>query len=197
MPLTEYYAVCVKRYSVNTAKSYFNRLMELFTWVGVASTNQLLEMKWDSNPEMLRVAVEYYLMDELRCKVAAEDSYLYVNLTRKSPLTVKSFLSAIKSFYKFANPLIDIQSVINSVYLNKSGERPKAPRMPEISGTEEPISYRKITDSYFKMGASEWEPHIINDLSSGSSLRSRACCRLDTPRKNCYPHAFRDRCQSI
>lgn len=25
---------------------------------------------------------------------------------------------------------------------------------------------------------------------SRSSLRRRACCRLDTPRKNCYPHAF-------
>ncbi len=56
---------------MNTAKSYLNRLM---TWVGVASTNQLLEMKWDSNPEMVRVAVEYYLMDKLGCKVAAEDS---------------------------------------------------------------------------------------------------------------------------
>ncbi|MCY7788498.1 hypothetical protein P8847_00550 [Bacillus inaquosorum] len=102
MPLTEYYADCVKRYSVNTAKSYLNRLIEFFTWVGVASINQLLEMKWDSNPEMVRVAVEYYLMDKLGCKVAAEDSYLYVNLTSKSPLTVKSFLSATKSFYKFA-----------------------------------------------------------------------------------------------
>ncbi|MCY7893118.1 tyrosine-type recombinase/integrase [Bacillus vallismortis] len=172
IPLTEYYADCVKRYSVNTAKSYLNRLMEFFTWVGMAKTNQLLEMKWDSNPEMVRVAVEYYLMDELGCKVAAEDSYLYVNHTHKSPLTVKSFLSAMKSFYKFAcraslykfdNPLIDIQSVINSANVNKSGERLDAPRMPEISGTEEPISYRKITDSYFKMGASEWEPHIIND----------------------------------
>lgn len=108
-------------------------------------------------------------MDKLGCKVAAGDSYLYVNLTSKSPLTVKSFLSATKSFYKFAcrarlykfdNPLIDIQSVINSAYFNKSGERLDAPRMPEISGTEEPISYRKITDSYFKMGASEWEPPI-------------------------------------
>ncbi|MGG4542212.1 hypothetical protein ABEV10_03690 [Bacillus velezensis] len=70
-------------------------------------------------------------MDKLGCKVAAENSYLYVNLTSKSPLTVKSFLSATKSFYKFAcrarlykfdNPLIDIQSVINSAYFNKSGE---------------------------------------------------------------------------
>ncbi|XEC92502.1 tyrosine-type recombinase/integrase [Paenibacillus tarimensis] len=43
------------------------------------------------------------------------------------------------------------------------GERGNRPRMPKAAGTEEPLSYRKQTDSYFKIINEEWVPEIIGD----------------------------------
>ena len=35
--------------------------------------------------------------------------------------------------------------------------------MPAISGTEEPLEHRRLTDSYFKIINDEWQPKIIDD----------------------------------
>lgn len=42
-------------------------------------------------------------------------------------------------------------------------ERGNRPRMPKEAGTEEPLSFRKQTDSYFKIINEEWVPEIIGD----------------------------------
>lgn len=48
-------------------------------------------------------------------------------------------------------------------YSNQNGVRKDNPRMPNISGTEDAIPHRRLTDSYFKIIKEEWLPQIIDD----------------------------------
>lgn len=106
----------------------------------------------------------------MHCKIRGRDGHEGVYLTSKSSKTVQLFLSAIIGFYKTmsrlkkytqANPLIDLE------YKDSVSEQPRErgnrPRMPKEAGTEEPLSFRKQTDSYFKIINEEWVPEIIGD----------------------------------
>lgn len=106
----------------------------------------------------------------MHCKIRGRDAHEGVYLTSKSSKTVQLFLSAIKGFYKamirlkryrHANPLIDLE--FKDTLGDLPGDRDGRPRMPKAAGTEEPISFRKITDSYFKVINEEWVPEIIGD----------------------------------
>ena len=51
--------------------------------------------------------------------------------------------------------------------------------MPSVAGTEEPITHRRLTDSYFKVINEEWQPQIIDDMNLPlSSLSSRKKSKL-------------------
>ncbi|WP_375200029.1 tyrosine-type recombinase/integrase [Lysinibacillus sp. RS11] len=128
-------------------------------------------MKWNDSSEIIRIVVEDYLMLELACKIREKDTFRFVKLTNKSPITISRFLSALKSFYKsmirlehytYNNPFIDGQYILHD-YSNQNGVRKDKPRMPNISGTEDAIPHRRLTDSYFKIIKEEWQPQIIDD----------------------------------
>ncbi|MFB6367306.1 tyrosine-type recombinase/integrase [Paenibacillus elgii] len=60
--------------------------------------------------------------------------------------------------YSHSNPLIDIH------FEDREGMNPSdRPRMPQEAGTEDPLTHRKQTDSYFKVINDEWVPEIIGD----------------------------------
>ncbi|WP_251036062.1 hypothetical protein [Paenibacillus sp. ISL-20] len=42
--------------------------------------------------------------------------------------------------------------------------------MPQLAGTEEPISFQRETDSYFKIINEEWVPEIIGDWDLPSRI---------------------------
>lgn len=170
LPLTDYYHDCIGRNDKSTANSYLNNLIPFFNWLDEYSNYQGKRVQWDDNPEVIRVAVEDYLMNEMYCKVREKDTFWFVNKTNKSVKTVSRFLSALKSFYKslirlkkykYSNPMIDSYAILNE-HKNK-GVRKDKPRMPSEAGTEEPNSTRRLTDSYFKLINDEWQPEIIGD----------------------------------
>ncbi|KAF6545588.1 MULTISPECIES: site-specific integrase [unclassified Bacillus (in: firmicutes)] len=111
-------------------------------------------------------------MDRMGCKVLGTSTFKYVNPTYKSPKTVSTFLSAIKLFYTimiqkkdyiYVNPLIDIYSKLEIEKSRYQGVRKDAPRLPHMAGTEEELSFRRETDSYFKFAKGAWAPEIIDD----------------------------------
>ena len=131
-------------------------------------------MQWNESEGKIRVAVEDYLLHEMSCKVRDKDSFRFVNLTNKSPTTISRFLSALKSFYKSMirlkyyphhNPLIDGQAILHSYKEEVRGVREDKPRMPSVAGTEDPVTHRRLTDSYFKIINEEWQPQIIDDMN--------------------------------
>ncbi|MEE3947697.1 tyrosine-type recombinase/integrase [Bacillus mycoides] len=174
LPLTEHYHDCIRKISKSSALSYVQCLLPFFTWLDQYSNYQGERVKWDDPPDILRVAVEDYLMNEMACKVREKDTFRFVNRTNKSSNTVNRFLSALKSFYKsmihlkqykLLNPLIDSYAILNDYKSNIEGLRKGKPRMPSEAGTEDVTLHRRLTDSYFKLINEEWKPEIIGDIN--------------------------------
>ncbi|MGN7300579.1 tyrosine-type recombinase/integrase [Ferdinandcohnia sp. SAFN-114] len=173
LPLTVHYHDCIGRISKSSALSYVQCLLPFFTWLDQFSNFQGKQVKWDDSPDIIRIAVEDYLMNEMACKVREKDTFRFVNRTNKSPNTVNRFLSALKSFYKslirlkqynHSNPLIDSYAILNDYKSHTEGVRKDKPRMPAEAGTENATPHRRLTDSYFKLINEEWQPEIISDI---------------------------------
>lgn len=171
LPLTDYFHDCLGIIDKSSATSYLNCLLPFFKWLELESNYQGKRVKWNDSSEIIRIVVEDYLMLELACKIREKDTFRFVKLTNKSPITISRFLSALKSFYKsmirlehytYNNPFIDGQYILHD-YSNQNGVRKDKPRMPNISGTEDAIPHRRLTDSYFKIIKEEWQPQIIDD----------------------------------
>jgi len=124
---------------------------------------------WDHPTEGVQEAVRQYLLEELYCKVRGREGHEGVYLTSKSAKTVQLYLSAIKGFYKtmirlemypYDNPLIGLE--YKDQLFESEGIRKGRPRMSQLAGTEDPLAFRRVTDSYFKINE-EWVPEIIGD----------------------------------
>ncbi|MEB2302734.1 site-specific integrase [Lysinibacillus xylanilyticus] len=173
LPLTNYYHDCLGRIDSSSALSYLKCLFPFFKWLEEKSNYQGNRVQWYDSAEKVRVAIEDYLMSEMKCKVRDKETFRFVNLTNKSPNTISRFLSALKSFYKSmirlkkyleSNPLIDGQAILHSYKEEMKGVRENKPRMPASAGTEEDLPNRRLTDSYFKIVNEEWQPQIIDDI---------------------------------
>lgn len=173
IPLTDYYDDCLGRIDKSSAISYLNCLLPFFKWLEEESNYQGKKVQWNDSEEKIRVVLEAYLMHEMNCKITDKDNFRFVDLTNKSPNTISRFLSALKSFYKtmirlkqysYSNPLIDSQAILHNYKEEIEGVRKDKPRMPSIAGTEETITHRRLTDSYFKIIDEEWQPQIIDDI---------------------------------
>ncbi|MFJ8099748.1 hypothetical protein [Lysinibacillus sp. NPDC096212] len=158
LPLSDYYFDCVGRIDKSSATSYLKCLLPFFKWLEEESNYQGQRVEWNDSEEKIRVVVEEYLRHEMKCKVHDKDSFRLVSLTNKSPNTISRFLSALKSFYKsmihlkqytHSNPLMDGQAFLHNYKEELKGVRDGKPRMPSVSGTEEPIfdeaTLRKIS----------------------------------------------------
>lgn len=68
-------------------------------------------------------------------------------------------------YYPHHNPLIDGQAILHSYKEEVRGVREDKPRIPSVAGTEDPVTHRRLTDSYFKIINEEWQPQIIDDMN--------------------------------
>ena len=62
--------------------------------------------------------------------------------------------------------------------------------MPAISGTEDPLEHRRLTDSYFKIINEEWQPKIIDDPLTLPSLSSGEKYKLVSKGNDYITNAF-------
>lgn len=172
LPLTDFYDDQMGRVGDKTTLSYLTSLESFFSWLDSYGKYQEENVKWNDEPHCIRSIVQDYLNKELECKVRDKDKYRLVSLTNKSPNTVMRFLSALKAFYKsmirlkqypHPNPLLHTEDILDAFDEHLEGVRKDKPRLPSTAGTEEPISHRRLTDSYFKVINEEWIPIIIGD----------------------------------
>jgi len=196
MPLTEFYHDQVNRISESSVIAYLNCLEPFFYWMKYKSLYKEEPVWWDHKPAAVQETIRQYLLTRLYCKVRGRDGHEGVYITSKSSKTVQLFLSAIKGFYKtmirlnmyyFDNPLIGLDGPVEMK--DYPGVRPNRPRLSPLAGTEEPLSFRRETDSYFKIINDEWIPEIIGDWdlpyrvyqageASGWSLRDEVITRF-------------------
>ena len=62
--------------------------------------------------------------------------------------------------------------------------------MPAISGTEEPLEHRRLTDSYFKIINDEWQPKIIDDPHLPFQVYQAGKYKLVSKRNGYITNAF-------
>lgn len=200
IPLIIFYDEQKSRLAESTLRSYLNALLPFFTWLDKYSNYHGKGVKWDSEVDPVRHAVDTYLKSELNCSIIFKDNYATVKKTVNSPSSFHQFFSAIKSFYMTMirknlypykiNPLVDLHTKLDDEFM-QTGVREGKPRLPAVAGTEEPIkqSHRRSTDSYFKVLNEDWIPVVIADRdlpyqvyqagdSVGWSLREKVIARL-------------------
>jgi integrase len=133
---------------------------------------------WDASPELIRRAIDDYLVSQLQCKVLPhQQGWKYVAITAGTRSTLRIFLSALKMFYQimrqhnrypFANPLVDSMSATIAAalaHLDHEEDKQDPPKMPDQSGVQVPPKKpsHRLTDNYYKLERDEWTPRIIDD----------------------------------
>lgn len=170
LPLTDFYHDQVNRISESSVIAYLHTLERFFYWMKHNSRFKGRIVAWNDDPSDVQEAVRQYLIQVMHCKVRGRENHEGIYLTNKSSKTVQLFLSALKNFYKTmirmgvytgGNPLTDLE--FDNAFSDRQGERADRPRVFQEAGTEEPINYRKQTDSYFKIINEVWIPEIIGD----------------------------------
>jgi integrase len=161
--------------SESTVRVYLYALLPFFTFLDIDPWQIRSMRRWDQAPEQIRVAINDYLIQHFHCRI--RDHHRGFQLiartknTQQTGNTIRLFLSALKLFYqvmlrtgyyRFSNPLIE--DSLAAIKVAPSVEEQTAfPRMPAISGVEEPIHKRRLSNNYFKQEGEEWTPKIIDD----------------------------------
>jgi hypothetical protein len=161
------------RYSDSTARTYLYAVLPFFSFLEKGTWQQRAERRWDAAPEVIRQAVDGYLVQHLCCKVREHRfGFQLVSITQGTQSTVRVFLSGLKLFYRvmmqqgyypFANPLVDPVSTLYSAGEEQRDEQDEYPRLPDMSGVEKPRPKKRLSDSYFKLEGETWIPQIIDD----------------------------------
>lgn len=171
-PLTRFSKLALKSCIFDTVRGYLYALLPYFTWLDTDFHQLRSQRHWRQPPDQVRYAVDDYLTQHLYCQIQEHTlGFQLVRRTAKTPSQIRTFLIALKCFYKlmkrnryypFENPLT--QSISDVSLLSEVGqdEFSNPPRMPQISGVEKPDTRARLTDSYFKLEGDEWVPQIID-----------------------------------
>jgi len=172
LPLTRFYKETQQALSDGTARTYLNTLLPYFTYLSRDEWRRHREDQWNSAPEAVQESVRDYLVHCLHCKIRRHDRYELVNLTGKSPNTVRLFLAGLKQFYSvmqrvqlylYAHPLTDSTShVMREIERGHDMIARARARMPQMSGVEEPVQ-RYMSENYFRLCEDGWVPQPIDD----------------------------------
>lgn len=178
--LTIFGKEAVAQQSNSTARVYLYAVLPFFTFLETDSWQQQTGRRWDDAPEVVRQAVDDYLVQYCRCKVREHHfGFQLVSITQGTPSTIRVFLSGLKLFYRvmkqrgyypFANPLVDPVSTLYSAVEEHLNETDAYPRLPDISGVETPRHKLRLSDSYFKLEGETWIPQVIDDPTLPSKL---------------------------
>ncbi len=179
-PLTTFYHELQQYVADGTARTYLNTLIPYFSYLTTDGWRLHRQDSWESPPEAIRESVRDYLVECLHCKAQPKDAYQLVQLTVKSPSTVRVFLSALKQFYHivcrlkwypYPHPLIDsVAHLMQEVEAQERQAGGQRPRMPQRSGVEDP-KQQYTSDNYFKLVEDEWQPQPIDDPNLHVLLR--------------------------
>ena len=170
LPLTVYARKVLSAGSAGTGRAYLNAVLPFFTYLETDSWQVRSGRTWDGPPDVVRQAVYDYLVQTMKCRVRQHRlRFQVVAITAGTKSTVRVFLSALKLFYRVMsgdgryaheNPMVDLWSL--AAESDPDGDR-MPPRMPDISGVEEPRRTQRLSDSYFKMEGGEWIPQVVDD----------------------------------
>jgi hypothetical protein len=99
--LTIFGKEAVSQHSDSTARTYLYAVLPFFSFLETDIWQQHAGRRWDAAPEVIRQAVDDYLVQCLRCKVREHRfGFQFVSITQGTRSTVRVFLSGLKLFYR-------------------------------------------------------------------------------------------------
>lgn len=173
VPLTVFAKEALARVSDGTARTYLNAVLPFFTFLDANEWQLRASKQWNSDPAVVRQAVDDYLVGQLRCKVRAHrEGFQLVMITAGTRSTVRVFLSGLKMFYQVVkeagyyahgNPLVDTVAATTAELLRRLEVDTETLRMPMESGVTAPRRKQRLSDSFFKLQGEEWIPQVVDD----------------------------------
>lgn len=173
--LTRFAFLATAPLNYRTIKVYLYAILPFFTWLDTDEQQKRSGRHWRSPPEQVRWTVEDYLVQQMRCQLQQHHlGFQLIRPTARTPSQTRIFLVALKCFYKlmsrqgyyaYPNPLVDSLPEMLEKAEECLEEANQPPRLPDISGVQEPNLRQRLTDSYYKFVGEEWIPQIIDDAS--------------------------------
>jgi site-specific recombinase XerD len=191
-PLSWFLPYLSRQYARETVRAYAYSLIHYFTWLEYG------DKQWNESHQVVRAHCEQYLNSVLCCKTREHRSgKILISLTQSNGSEVGIFLSAIRSFYRFAraNNLYSGPHPLDQKREQEDSSCAQAqspPSMPMCSGVQEPgksKTRKRLTETYFVVVNDRWIPHLIDDrefpkhltdagIRAGWKLRERIVSRL-------------------
>lgn len=193
--------------SDGSVRGYVRETLAFVNWCASDPVVQSRRWHWQAEPAQVRHAVRQYLTVGAECRITVRPDTLgvkasYINATAGTRINVGLLLVALKKLYDvladhglygFANPLVHeaARQTIGEVRRQRreamravTGRAP----MPAISGVDAPPADFRLSENYFRLVRTQWQPQSIDDpdfpravyaagQAYGWSLRERCITR--------------------
>ena len=177
LPLTVFAKEAHHRLAASSVKKYLAGILPWFSWLDTDPWQTKANHQWTDRPEVVRSVLREYLVHKLQCRVKTHpQGGEWLETTEEAVNAVRVLLAGLKLFYRIArthgyysydNPLIgSFTEPVKEAreQLVQDGAIPPRPKMPDISGVDEPRREGRLTDSYFLLKDDKWIPQVVTDI---------------------------------
>jgi integrase len=168
--------------SESSVRGYVREMLAFVNWCTSDPVTTSRGWQWQAEPSQVRHAVRQYLTVAAECRITIRPDTLgvkasYVNATAGTHINVGLLLVALKKLYDvlddhglypFANPMVheaarqtmgELRRHQREAVRAATGRGP----MPAISGVDAPPTDLRLSENYFRLVRTQWQPHSIDD----------------------------------
>jgi integrase len=168
--------------SDGSVRGYLRESLAFVNWCASDPVTWTRQWSWDAQPPQVRQAVRQYLTVAAECRITVRPDTLglkasYINATAGTRINVGLLLVALKKLYDvlsdrglyaFANPMVheaarqtmgEVRRQRREAMRAVTGRAP----MPAISGVDVPPTDLRLSENYFRLVRTHWQPQSIDD----------------------------------
>jgi len=168
--------------SHGSVRGYLRESLAFVNWCARDPVTTARGWHWHAEPPQVRHAIRQYLTIAAECRITIRPDTLgvkasYVNATAGTRINVGLLLVALKKlydvlgdcgFYRFANPMVheaarqtigEVRRQQREAIRAATGRAP----MPPMSGVDAPPSDLRLSENYFRLVRTQWQPRSIDD----------------------------------
>jgi site-specific recombinase XerD len=168
--------------SASSVRGYLREIVAFVNWCATDSVTKARGWQWQAEPSQVRHAIRQYLTVAAECRISIRPDTLgvkasYINASAGTRINVGLLLVALKKLYDvlhdhglypFANPLVhEAARQTMDVVRRQQREAMRAATgrapMPPISGVDAPPSDFRLSENYFRLVRTQWQPRSIDD----------------------------------
>jgi integrase len=162
--------------------SYVREILSFVNWCASDPVTRARQWHWNAEPPQVRHAVRQYLTVAAKCRITVRPDTLglkasFINATAGTRINVGLLLVALKKLYDvladhglygWANPMVheaarqtmgEVRRQRREAMRAATGRAP----MPAISGVDAPPTDFRLSENYFRLVRTQWQPQSIDD----------------------------------